>query len=557
MKLKRLFVFLLAALLLVLPACHNPKEPVPADEQITAADLSGYYIVVPEKMSDGERQAVSDFVKTVYAIYGTMLSLETDEFKEPASGEILLGQTNRSETATAFNSLKYDDYFVGLRGGKLVAIGGSAEATAKAIAKLKSLLVTNKEKEAIFRNTSDEETYRHTYRFEDLSFNGVSVSEYTILYAAARQNREQTFAELLRKEIIAACGIAVPVQSDAVEASGNGIYFGGVNPAASGENVLLSEDDGVIYVSGNDRDQFYATQTLLNRLQNTSDGKLTVAANESLTYTAADLNLAAYGVYPDRIKVLAYNVQNGGRDTSGESSNDAKYQKQAQLIDLSGADIIALVEVAEREWVTGVRNKLQNKDSFDEVYYYGVHQVLLYNKTLYTLLDKGYREIGKAGDENGSLYDRTLVWAKLRSIASGAEFVVVPLHVEYVQEAGNKQLNMILDFMRENHPGLPVILAGDFNLTEAKMDVAALTSAGYSDARKTAVSANDRNADTYLKWDKSTTGKLEDSSIIDYVYAKKMSAQYFKTMMQIMRAEGTPVGNPSDHRPIYAELFID
>ena len=150
MKSKRLFILLLAVLLLVLPACKTVPEIPEDDAQITAADLSGYYIVVPEEMSDEERKAVSDLVKTVYAVYGTMLSVETDEFKQPASGEVLLGRSNRTEITDALKSLKYDDYFVGIRSGKLLAIGGSAEATAKAIAKLKNLLVTDKGKEAIF-----------------------------------------------------------------------------------------------------------------------------------------------------------------------------------------------------------------------------------------------------------------------------------------------------------------------------------------------------------------------------------------------------------------------
>ncbi len=539
---KKILCLLVPVLMLLLTSCKpggksNGETPA-AVEQITADTLSDYQIVVPVTMSSEERSAVTQLTKNIYAHFGVLLTVVNDDNTQSGEHEILIGETNRAQSTEVFGTLKYDDYFVGIKGGKLVVRGGSAGATAAAVLKLKDTVAANRGDAAFFKSDRDEVTYRHTYRFADIKINGVSVSEYILLYAEARENREQTFANLLREQIISLCGIAVPVQSDALEASGNGIYVGGaINPEAGGK-ALLTAEDGVIYLGGNDRDLFYGTQVLLERMNTSTDGTVTVAEREELPYTAADLNLSAYGVYPEQIKVMSYNLQNAGQNTS-----DAKYRQLAAMMDLAEADFISVQECVGTGTSDLIRSKMKNKDSYATVTAVGVYNAIIYNKDRYTLLEKGSEQIGKADDEYGSKYDRFNFWAKFRSNESGLELVVVSIHVDYEEAAGNAQLQKIVDFMAKTYPGVPAVMLGDYNLPEGKLKKAILTDAGFSSARETAVKAVNRNLVTYVS--KDTPSK---SNIIDYIYTTGMTALYYEVMDKDF--------NPSDHRPIIAELYV-
>ena len=520
--------------LLLLTACKSGGENPPAPvEQIAADTLADYQIVVPVTMSSEERSAVTQLTKAIYAHFGVLPTVVNDDLTQPGEKEILIGDTNRAESASAKETLKYDDYFIGIVDGKLVVRGGSASATAAALLKLKDSVVANRGDAAFFRSDRDALNYRHPYRFADMKINGVSVSEYTILYANARENREQTFAELLQKEIISLCGIEVKVQSDAVEAYGNAVYFGGVNPAA--DAALLSADEDLVYIRGNDRDVFYATQTLLARLNATADGTVTVAAREELSYTNADLDLSAYGVYPEKIKVMSYNLQNAGQNTS-----ESKYRQLAMMIDAGGADIISVQECVTTAAANTIRDNLKKKDSFAVITGIGPHTGVIYNKDLYTMVEKGFKQIGAAEDENGSLYDRYNFWVKFRSNESGAEFVVVPIHIDYAETACAAQLKIIIDFMKETYPGVPAVMLGDYNNPEGKLKTQYLTDAGFASAKDTAISSPNRTLATFPS--------KGDTFVIDFIYYTGMSAQYYEVMNKDF--------NPSDHRPILADLYI-
>ena len=168
----------------------------------------------------------------------------------------------------------------------------------------------------------------------------------------------------------------------------------------------------------------------------------------------------------------------------------------------------------------------------------GVHQAVFYDKTKYTLVDKGLKDIGKANDQYGSAYDRNMFWMKFRSNTTGVEFIVLSLHIDYVKAANAAQLKQIIDFMTENFPELPIVMGGDYNLEERALDIDGLTRAGFVNCCKTAsVKVNETEATFPSK-----------NSIIDFIFAKGMQSEYFETLT------GEP--NPSDHRPVYAELYM-
>ena len=131
-----------------------------------------------------------------------------------------------------------------------------------------------------------------------------------------------------------------------------------------------------------------------------------------------------------------------------------------------------------------------------------------------------------------------MMWTKFRSNATGAEFIVLSVHIDYVKAANAAQLKLIMDYMETNFEGLPAVLLGDYNLEKKALDVASMEKAGYVDCCETATVAVNATVPTFPG----------NNSIIDFIFAKGMTSEYYETL--------TSEINPSDHRPIYAELYI-
>jgi len=172
------------------------------------------------------------------------------------------------------------------------------------------------------------------------------------------------------------------------------------------------------------------------------------------------------------------------------------------------------------------------------------HTAILYNNTVFKRVDYGCQKIGSAGDANGSEYDRYMLWAKLRAKETGTEIIVVAIHVDYAEAACLAQLQTIVNYLKENQAGVPVIMLGDYNARQSVIDRSAVVSERYSNARSTATAFQNKNEDTFIG---------EYSSIIDYIYYKSdvsfrgLKAKYYEVLMD-------DENNPSDHRPIYAEF---
>ena len=138
------------------PPADNTTEPAPEtgpEEELSPimlADLEKYFIIRPEKNT-------KDLLDTINGLYQRIKSkvaigYKDDFYKEntPAFSigeyEILVGKTNRLETAQFLSDLKYNDYGFAQIGKKIVIAGHSDEATMKAI----SAFTTSNGKPPIF-----------------------------------------------------------------------------------------------------------------------------------------------------------------------------------------------------------------------------------------------------------------------------------------------------------------------------------------------------------------------------------------------------------------------
>ena len=120
----------------MLAAC-TPAEPGPSGESSTPEETpfetdppkdpitisADYTVVRPELCSDATRQAAVDITNALSNALGTRVSIKDDFLfgdMKPAELEILVGLTNREESESVFDGLKYNDYSISIEGRKLV-----------------------------------------------------------------------------------------------------------------------------------------------------------------------------------------------------------------------------------------------------------------------------------------------------------------------------------------------------------------------------------------------------------------------------------------------------
>lgn len=118
-------------------------ETEPAPTTVGLLDENGkvlYRIVRPDEGSDGEIQNGVDLKKSLKALTGVDFSITTDflmpnESLEAVADvpEILLGATNRPESAEAREGLGMNEYVIRVVGSKIVIAGGSDMMTSRAI----------------------------------------------------------------------------------------------------------------------------------------------------------------------------------------------------------------------------------------------------------------------------------------------------------------------------------------------------------------------------------------------------------------------------------------
>ena len=245
---------------------------------------------------------------------------------------------------------------------------------------------------------------------------------------------------------------------------------------------------------------------------------------------------------PITLKIVAANVQNANYDKSGEPTLASKYKKLADAFSAKTPDVVFLPECGTAEAAEEIRSRMANASSYEVVAPEDANVMMLYNKEVFALVDKGCMKIGSQGDANGSNYDRYMVWARLRHKESGTPLVVSPIHVDYAVNAGKAQINTIVDYLKNNFPKIPFILGGDFNLEMSALTKTALVTEGYGNAGTRATMTVNGSAATFP----------EKNIILDFIWYKsgltyQVKATKYEVIMEPL---------PTDHRPIYTEFSI-
>lgn len=279
MKMIRAFLLMLAFLLVFsFCACNDPgadaldsssesigeggeTEPETEAEAVKALDLvinsvCGYTIVRPEIMGDELEYEVMELKKAIGVLTRETPKIAEDWLnpftnQQPEELEIIVGNCNREETKSVLKGLKYLDWTVEIVGKKLVIVGHSEETTLKAIEYFRQFLYGMQRGDDFIFTPEDCHTERAEYALDDVTVNGASLSEYSIVIPTLCSTAEKNAANELAGYLSKMTGYLVDVIKDNTEETANEILVGRTNRQAS-KDVLedLRYQDSVFKIDG-------------------------------------------------------------------------------------------------------------------------------------------------------------------------------------------------------------------------------------------------------------------------------------------------------------------
>ncbi len=263
MKITRILCLILAVLMMTAAfvACDDTQNPNPDENNNNNNDTptsislelvekgTPKYVIVRDYKASG---TVLDSVATMVEAFKTYLNCDV-EVKEcysdrevaedvEQSKEILVGATNRQQSATVMDGLKSNDYAIDIVDEKVVIAGGSDAATAKAIANfLKSFVYEQGDKNEVrkngkkfslyaYKNLEDtdanniydvsEEEYRSTgiYSYDKAMMAGARLDSYVLVYPrdSVMSAEYRNFALAMQTYINKEVGFELMAKRDAV-----------------------------------------------------------------------------------------------------------------------------------------------------------------------------------------------------------------------------------------------------------------------------------------------------------------------------------------------------
>ncbi len=272
---KRLFAFLVCIIMLLSscsddildPIITNAPEEFPTSEITeapSAISLAGYTVIRPEKAAES---VISAAVELKGALADTTIK---DDWYNKNSGElptealeILVGNTNRPESISLKAELLEGDFAVKYfpESGRIALVGGSDEATLKAVAYFLEYCVKNGEIESTLSFLSAGQ-----YAVTECIINGTPIEEYALVIPDKADADEKYAAELITNAVAEKTGIRLETVKQSA-ASGKQILIG----TASGKTLSQSEysygtSDGNLILCGEGGLVVKAARNLLDEL---------------------------------------------------------------------------------------------------------------------------------------------------------------------------------------------------------------------------------------------------------------------------------------------------
>ena len=194
------WILIILSLVLLLSACGKGDVPSESVTDTTTAETEpvicqierGYTIVRAAgnsaEISDAAMALKSALDKAWDANVKVVFASDTNLTEK----EILIGQTGRAESVKWATGLRYDDYVIAAENGKIVLVGGSNAATAKAV----TYFINKYVSDAMSFAEGEIFMYAKTYPISRLTLDGVDLSGYRLVINTTDPAQKKLYREM-------------------------------------------------------------------------------------------------------------------------------------------------------------------------------------------------------------------------------------------------------------------------------------------------------------------------------------------------------------------------
>lgn len=546
--------WLLAAILAFgsLTACTDESADNTKYLPVTVFDGSSLlYSIVRSRASGNEVTAIADgLAEKLSELTSTEVKhvadlLSKDESTKNANPEILLGLTERDESAAEHQRLRYNDWSVTVTEHKILISAHLPENLKLAADWFVSKLTKGSDGKIALG-----EVYTH---FSEggisLEIDGAPVSDFVLVTAEKATEKETAFAEKLRLEIAQKTNVVLKTVTDKDEKAEHEIVVG---KTSRGTAKAVNE---------------------LGYSAEVSHGSLYLNAGCTTAYDALFREISAKYL-KDKTDVTADSAISGevASDLRFMSSNvcftedyDNEYRMHclAETYLKYKPDVLCLQEA--RPELTSMISSLIGS-SYAAVPFTGtdrplVYQQILYRSDLFELVDYGFTRFRE------NVIPWGVSWAVLKRISDGKQFCAMSTHYSIITDTYDpgEQNNVkgvelrnndtetvlgVIEAVRSSYAEIPVILGGDFNATKGSKELRALDS---SKLMRNAI----ETADIYANKNTHTAHNFSimphtGTGMIDHIYT---STDTVTVLRQDLVADGVVIQG-SDHCPVYADIIL-
>ena len=531
-----------------------PADETTAEEElapIMLADLGNYFVIRPEKTS-------SDLLEKINGLYqklktDTGIGYKDDFYREntPAYAigeyEILVGKTNRPETAQFLENMKYEDYGFAQIGKKIVIAGHSEEATIRAISAFMDQVVYNDKNGDVFYSSEMNFLKIQSYDIGSINLGGVPIRNFRLVYPKKNNQSEKVAATMIADAIAASSGHIVEIVHDGEEATEYEILIGATNRHTDAEIAAMGEKLGateaVIKFDGKKVAIYGTTSTGILVATNKFVDEFENKTAETLEVTPAAEVICKYD--DSILTAMSFNVWVSGKTA----------ERNARVLTMVRnyfPDTIGFQEV-DPTWLGVLRDGLKDQ------YAYvgegrnggnsGEYNPIFYKKELFKLIEGGTKWLSDTPNVV-SKYDesslpRIYTYALLERKSDGKRIMVVNTHFDHTSaEAREKQAKVLVKYLN-TITDYPIVLTGDFNCTSSTSAYSTIINCGMSNAYDIA-DKRENNAATFTNYGSS-------NKIIDFVFVSptKVAVTFYKVCNEKINNDF-----PSDHHPVLIEYAI-
>ena len=259
---------------------------------VVANGKTVYKVIRSDDASDTVMQASLTLRAAINEAYGVELGIGTDFEKrgtDPSTRyayEILVGETNRDESAEAKELIRYQDTIIAVMGSRVVISGGSDEAVAEAVDYFIEHYVGGTE---LLLDGELRDICEGQYAKASLTLDGVDISEYTIVYASKYKNAALEVAARIGQS----CGTFMTVVNDSAEQVEREIVIGSTKHGCEMtgmeyDSFNVAVRGKSIYISGGAVTSVETGCARLLDLLVDSEATAVALADTAVTYTLPD-----------------------------------------------------------------------------------------------------------------------------------------------------------------------------------------------------------------------------------------------------------------------------